>query len=101
MGIKSSRLWSGLKSKVQRPEVPKQLELKYKGDFMCLRWKRLGGLTHDIELLHLKELMKTVPDVREERITRVRCDLRRGAYNVFPDRIATKIIRGELLDISF
>ena len=99
MEIEGSRLWLGLRSKVQRPEVPRQMKLDYKSDYMCMKWKRLECLAHDLEFLHLKELMKAVPDVRKERITQVRGDIRRGTYNVFADRIASKILRGDLLDL--
>lgn len=55
----------------------------------------------DLENFRIKELIRAIPDVREEKITQVRGDIEGGTYNVIAERIAEKIIRGDLLDTFF
>jgi len=50
---------------------------------------------------HLDELIRSTPDVREARIGEVRASIESGTYNVKAEKIAEKIIEGNLLDEVF
>jgi flagellar biosynthesis anti-sigma factor FlgM len=53
------------------------------------------------EISHLQELIQSVPDVRESRIEKLRGDIENGTYGVKAEKIAEKIITGNLLDEIF
>jgi negative regulator of flagellin synthesis FlgM len=53
------------------------------------------------EISHLDELVRSTPDVREMKIEQVRRDIEAGTYNVKAEKIAEKIIGGNLLDEVF
>ncbi len=46
----------------------------------------------------IEELIQSTPDVREDKIRRVRQKLKKGSYKVDADRIAQKIIEDNLLE---
>ncbi len=50
------------------------------------------------EISHLEELIQSTPDVRQERIDQVRNQIENGTYNIKAEKIAEKIIGGDLLD---
>ncbi len=91
-----------LNKNVQRPDSPQTPEKSAKG----------GGEGHPDsdrlelsvrgqEISHLNDLIQSVPDVREERAAQVRRDIESGTYNVKAEKIAEKIIGGNLLDEVF
>ncbi len=47
---------------------------------------------------NIDELMRSTPDVREEKVEKLRKKIRNGAYNIKAEKIAEKIIRGNPLD---
>jgi negative regulator of flagellin synthesis FlgM len=53
------------------------------------------------EISHFNELIQSTPDVRESRVNEVRMQLDNGTYNVKAEKIAQKIIGGNLLDEVF
>ena len=53
------------------------------------------------EISHLNELIQSTPDIRESRVEEVRMQLNNGTYNVKAEKIADKIIGGNLLDEVF
>jgi negative regulator of flagellin synthesis FlgM len=53
------------------------------------------------EIQHLDELIQSTPDVREGRVEQVRRELESGTYNVKAERIADKILGGNLIDEIF
>ena len=53
------------------------------------------------EISHLDELIRSTPDIREERVEEVRRSIENGTYNVKAEKIAEKIIGGNLLDEVF
>ena len=53
------------------------------------------------EISHLDELIRSTPDIREARVEQVRRELEGGTYNVKAEKIAEKIIGGNLLDEVF
>jgi negative regulator of flagellin synthesis FlgM len=50
------------------------------------------------EISHLEDLIRSTPDVREERVQAVRSQIESGTYNVKAEKIAEKIVGGNLLD---
>ena len=75
------------------------------------RTRTNGGVTSDSdrielsvrsrEISHLNELIQSTPDIRESRVKEVRMQLDNGTYNVKAEKIAEKIIGGNLLDEIF
>jgi negative regulator of flagellin synthesis FlgM len=53
------------------------------------------------EIQHLDELIRSAPDVREARVEQVRKEIESGTYNVKAERIADKILGGNLIDEIF
>jgi flagellar biosynthesis anti-sigma factor FlgM len=53
------------------------------------------------EIVHLNELIQSTPDIRESRVGEARMMLDNGTYDVKAEKIAEKIIRGNLLDEVF
>lgn len=53
------------------------------------------------EVLHLDDLIRAVPDTREAKVEQISRDLQNGTYNVKAEKIAEKIIGGNLLDEVF
>jgi negative regulator of flagellin synthesis FlgM len=53
------------------------------------------------QISHLDELIRSTPDVRESRIEEVRRQIESGTYNVKAEKIAEKIVGGNLLDEIF
>jgi hypothetical protein len=97
MEIDGSRLWLGLKHRLHQYAVRQPLEGDDKSGRICQGLEQLNFSSRNFDFLYLKELMESIPDVREERITEVRGDLKCGTYNVIAERIADKIIRGDVL----
>ncbi len=53
------------------------------------------------EISHRQELIQSTPDVREWRIQEVRQQIESGTYNAKAEKIAEKIVGGNLLDEIF
>ncbi len=53
------------------------------------------------EIAHLNELIQSTPDIREGRVEEIRRELESGTYNVKAEKIAAKILKGNLLDEVF
>lgn len=53
------------------------------------------------EISHLNELIQSIPDVRDSRVEQVRREIGNGTYNVKAEKIAEKIVGGNLLDGIF
>jgi negative regulator of flagellin synthesis FlgM len=75
------------------------------------RVRKSGGETSDSdrielsvrsrEISHFYELIQSTPDTRESRVEEVRAQLDNGTYNVSAEKIAEKIIGGNLVDEIF
>jgi negative regulator of flagellin synthesis FlgM len=50
------------------------------------------------EMTHFQDLIRSTPDVRESRVQEVRSQIESGTYNVKAEKIAEKIVGGNLLD---
>ena len=53
------------------------------------------------EVLHLDDLIRSAPDIRDVKVEQITRDLHNGTYNVKAEKIAEKIIGGNLLDEVF
>jgi len=53
------------------------------------------------EILHLDELIRSIPDVREQRVEQVRQAIESGTYNVSAEKVAERILGGSLIDEIF
>jgi negative regulator of flagellin synthesis FlgM len=53
------------------------------------------------QISHLEDLIGSTPDVREWRVQEVRNQIESGTYNVKAEKIAEKIVGGNLLDEIF
>ena len=53
------------------------------------------------EIQHLDELIRSTPDVREARVEQVRSAIEEGTYNVKAEKIADRIIGGNVIDEVF
>jgi len=50
------------------------------------------------EIQHLDELIRSTPDVREAKVEQIRSAVESGTYNVKAEKIADKILNGNLID---
>jgi negative regulator of flagellin synthesis FlgM len=89
----------GSNTNVQRLESPQQSERTQKSDGgQNLDSDRLELSVQSREISHFDELVRSTPDVRENKIEQVRRDIEAGTYNVKAEKIAEKILGGSLLD---
>jgi negative regulator of flagellin synthesis FlgM len=101
MEINGTNPLIGLNKNVQRLDSPQQSE----------RTQATGGGTSDSdrlelsvrsrEISHLEDLIRSTPDIREAKVEQVRKDIEGGTYNIKAEKIAEKIIGGNLLDEIF
>jgi anti-sigma28 factor (negative regulator of flagellin synthesis) len=101
MEIDVSSPWIGLRNEVPQSDVPRQMAGASKSDGICPNWNRSEWSIRDLEFSHFTELMASIPEVREERVTEVQVDIEGGTYEVMAEKIAEKIIRSDLLDNIF
>ena len=45
-----------------------------------------------------KKLMDSIPDIREEKVAKIKAQIQNGAYHVEEKKLAAKIIRESLLN---
>jgi flagellar biosynthesis anti-sigma factor FlgM len=99
MEIDSFNPLIGSKNNVQRLENPQQTERIQKTDGgPGSESDRLELSVRSREISHLNELIQSTSDVREMKIAQVRRDIEAGTYNVKAEKIAEKLIGGNLLD---
>jgi negative regulator of flagellin synthesis FlgM len=102
MEIDGSNPLIGSKNNVQRLENPQQTERIQKTDGSPnSESDRLELSVRSREISHLNELIQSTPDTREMKIAQVRRDIEAGTYNVKAEKIAEKLIEGNLLDEVF
>jgi negative regulator of flagellin synthesis FlgM len=89
------------KNNVQRLEISQQSELTQKSSGEQSDSDRLELSAQSREISHLNELIRSTPDIREEKVEQIRRELESGTYNVKAEKIAEKIIGGNLLDEIF
>jgi negative regulator of flagellin synthesis FlgM len=90
-----------LNNGMQRLESPQKAEQSVKSGGAPSETDRLELSVRGREIAHLNELIQSVPDVREQKVEQIRRELENGTYNVKAEKIAEKIIGGNLLDEVF
>ena len=90
-----------LNKNTQRLESPQTAERSVKGGEAHPDSDRLELSVRSLEISHLNDLIQSTPDVREEKVEQIRRELEGGTYNVKAEKIAEKIIGGNLLDEVF
>jgi negative regulator of flagellin synthesis FlgM len=99
MEINGSNPLIGSNTNVQRLENSQPSERVQKSDGgRNLDSDSLELSVRSREISYLDELVRTTPDVREQKIEQVRREIEAGTYNVKAEKIAEKIIGGNLLD---
>jgi flagellar biosynthesis anti-sigma factor FlgM len=88
-----------LNNNVQRLEhAPQAEKSREEGAALTTGTDRIELSVKGREFAHLDELINSIPDVRESKIELVQKELEQGTYNVRAEKIAEKIIKGNLLD---
>ena len=89
------------KNGVQRLEPSQHSEKTLKGSGEQSDSDRLELSVRSREISHLNDLIQSTPDIREDKVEKVRRELESGTYNVKAEKIAEKILKGNLLDEVF
>jgi negative regulator of flagellin synthesis FlgM len=53
------------------------------------------------EVMHLDELIRSTSDIREAKVEQVRNAIENGTYNVKAEKIAEKLLTGNMIDQVF
>ncbi len=101
MEINGTNPLISLNNKVQRLEPSPQSERTQKSGGERSDSDRLELSVQSREISHLDDLIRSTQDVREARVEQVRGELDSGTYNVKAEKIAEKMIGGNLLDEIF
>lgn len=101
MEINGTNPLIGSKTNVQRLENAQNERTQSSGGGLTPESDRLELSVRSREISHLNELVRSTPDVREMKIARVQKDIEAGVYNVKAEKIAEKMIGGNLLDEVF
>jgi negative regulator of flagellin synthesis FlgM len=101
MEINGTNPLIGVNNNVQRTETSQQSDRAPKSGEGNSDSDRLELSVQSREISHLDELIRSTPDVREAKVEQVRGQLASGTYNVKAEKIAEKIIGGNLLDEVF
>jgi negative regulator of flagellin synthesis FlgM len=100
MEINNSNPLIGLHKNVQRFDASQRAEQSQRNGASPAS-DRLELSVRSREMSHLQELIQSAPDVRDSKIEQIRGEIERGTYNVKAEKIAEKIIGGNLLDEIF
>jgi negative regulator of flagellin synthesis FlgM len=86
---------------MQRLESPQKAEQSAKSGGSHPDSDRLELSVRSREISHFNDLIQSTPDVREAKVEQVRRELENGTYNVKAEKVAEKIIGGNILDEVF
>jgi negative regulator of flagellin synthesis FlgM len=98
MEINGTNPLIGLNNKVQTEDASQQKAQAEKSSGVPTDSDRLELSVRTREMSHLEELIQSTPDIREDRVEQVRRDVEGGTYNIKAEKIAEKMIGGNLLD---
>jgi negative regulator of flagellin synthesis FlgM len=101
MEINGTNPLIGLNKNVQRLDAPQQAERTQPSGGGSSVSDQLDLSVRSREMSHIEELAQSTPDIRESKIVQIRGEIESGTYNVKAEKIAEKIIRGNLLDKIF
>jgi negative regulator of flagellin synthesis FlgM len=91
----------GVNNSVQRIDASQPSERPQKGGEEHSESDRLELSIIGREKAHLDELIRATPDVRDDKVEQVRLEIESGTYNIKAEKIAERIIGGNLLDEIF
>ncbi|HYK88162.1 MAG TPA: flagellar biosynthesis anti-sigma factor FlgM [Acidobacteriota bacterium] len=93
----------GLNANVHRLDLQQQQQKVQKegGDSPNPDGDRIELSVRSREIMHLDEMIRSTPDVREAKVEQVRSAIQDGTYNVRAEKIAEKIISGSVIDQVF
>jgi negative regulator of flagellin synthesis FlgM len=98
MEMKVTNPLIGLNSNVQRIESSQQAGRAQQSSGDNSASDELNFSVRSREMSHFEELAQSVPDIRESKVAQIRGEIESGNYNVKAEKIAEKIIEGNLLD---
>ena len=101
MEINGTNPLIGLNKDVQRLDSPQQPERAQATGGGQTDSDRLELSVRSREISHLEDLIRSTPDIRQSKVDQVRKDIESGTYNIKAEKIAEKIIGGNLLDEVF
>jgi negative regulator of flagellin synthesis FlgM len=101
MEINGTNPLIGLNKNVQRLDSPQPSERTQATGGGRSDSDRLELSVRSREIAHLEDLIRSTPDIRESRVDQVRSEIESGTYNIKAEKIAEKIIGGNLLDEVF
>jgi negative regulator of flagellin synthesis FlgM len=101
MEINGTNPLIGLNKNVQRLDSPQQPERAQESGGGHSDSDRLELSVRSREISHLEDLIRSTPDIRQSKVDQVRKDIESGTYNIKAEKIAEKIIGGNLLDEVF
>jgi negative regulator of flagellin synthesis FlgM len=90
-----------LNNNVQRLETPALSENVQKSNGVQSDSDRLELSARGREISHFNDLIQSTPDILEAKVEQVRREIESGTYNVKAEKIAEKILTGNLLDEIF
>jgi negative regulator of flagellin synthesis FlgM len=93
----------GLNANLQRLDVQSQYQRVQKASEGSPRSEndRIELSVRSLEIQHLDELIRSTPDIREAKVEQIRSAIENGTYNVKAEKIAEKLIGGNLIDEVF
>ncbi len=100
MEINGSKPLVDLNASLQKLDLPQQNQRSPKtgeGNSVPER-DRIELSVRGREIQHFENLIQSTPDIREAKVEQVRSAIENGTYNVKAEKIADKILGGNLID---
>jgi negative regulator of flagellin synthesis FlgM len=103
MGIDGSNRLAPLNVGFHRLDAQSQLQRPQKGGEEEARTEsdRIELSVRSREIQRMDEWIRATPDIREARVEQIRSAIENGTYNVKAEKIAEKIIGGNMIDEVF
>jgi len=100
MEINSKNALAGLNASVQRIDVQQHAQRSQKAgeESPAPSSDRIELSVQGREIQHLNELIRSTPDIREAKVEQIRNAVESGTYNVKAEKIADKILGGNMID---
>jgi negative regulator of flagellin synthesis FlgM len=92
---------AGLNSSVQRldgGQQPTQRIQKLNEEQSSSGADRIEFSVKSREVLQIDNLIRSTPDIREQKVEQIRSAIANGTYNVKAEMVAEKIITGNMID---
>jgi negative regulator of flagellin synthesis FlgM len=100
MEINSKNTLAGLNPSVQRIDVQQHAQRSQKAgaENPTSNSDRIELSVRGREIQHLNDLIRSTPDIREAKVEQIRSAVENGTYNVKAEKIADKILGGNVID---